>query len=280
MYLCKFVGNGIKTKRETRMRQQKRSVCIGLWLALGFFTAAKAQQAFYLPEFVTEMALRSEWTLKVGAAVPLGEFRSTMAANGVPQGAATGFSADVMYCYYRTPFFAVGAVAGAQLPGYNFASAITSTYPGTLHTVGWEVYSAGILFQTRVPIVSKLYFLGQLQARYAFMVSPMAWAVESTPILDEKGKQIGTDRSHTDIIYAASNQDFLFGGEVGLQYRIKRNILAQFTVEYRRAVVNNSYKNTRTSVENSEKLQFRYSALMLNLGVTYAFGEAKDNKAY
>lgn len=260
------------------MRNQKRVAGLVWCLAVGLFTAGMAQQAFHLPKFEVEQKLKSEWMLKVGPTIPLNDFSAALGESGVPQGASTGLSADISYRYYRTPFFAVGAVMGAQLLGYNFASAITEPYPGKLHTVGWEVYSAGILFQTRVPIIPKLYLLGQVQARMAYMRSPMAWAVESTPILDDKGKRIGTDRKRTDLILPQNNYDAVLCGEIGMQYRIKRNFLAQLTVEYRRAVVYNFYSKTRVPVETAPDLQYRYSTITMNVGFTYAFGAEKDEK--
>lgn len=264
------------------MRHQKRLVGLWLWLAVGLFTIAKAQQAFYLPEFIAEMALKSEWTLKVGAAMPMGDLRITESTNGFPQGVKPGTSLDITYRYYRSPFFAVGAVAGAQLYGHDFAPLIEEgSYVGKLHTLGWEVYSAGILFQTRIPIISKLYVLAQVQARYVFALTPRAWAVETIPVLDDEGKRIGTDYNRTDILLPKSKHDALLSGEIGMQYRIKHNILAQFTVEYRRAVVGNYYQDKKTDAPTDvpADLEFRYSALMLNVGVTYAFGEDKNYKA-
>lgn len=250
-----------------------------MWcLAVGLFTAGMAQQAFYLPKFEVERRLKSEWMLKVGGALPLDDFSATWGESGVPQGANPGLSGDISYRYYRSPFFAVGAVAGAQLLGYNFASAFKEPYPGQIHTVGWKIYSAGILFQTRIPIISKLYLLGQVQARYALMSSPQAWSIETTPVLDAEGKQIGADSKRTDIMLPQYSHDALFCGEIGLQYRIKRKFLVQLTVEYRRALVNNFYKRTREPVGTVPDLQFRYSIMTMNMGLTYAFGPEKDEK--
>ncbi|MDE7149688.1 MAG: hypothetical protein K2O01_04690 [Bacteroidales bacterium] len=247
---------------------------IGLWLCGGAVRA----QAFKLPEFTSEFDLKSEATLKIGPAFPMGDFKRQTGTSGIPQGAAVGFSADLSYQYYFVPYFGLGVAVGAQLFGYDFNTAITTTYPGKLHKTGWEVYSAGLSLNVRVPIISKLYLIGQVQGRCGFMISPMASAVEKIPVLDAVGKKLRTDRQVTKVIRARDNLDMQIGADFGLQYRIVKHLLAQLTVEYRYGVFGNSHKNTETPLGEMQELAFRYSALAIHLGVTYAFGKKDSDR--
>lgn len=235
-------------------------------------------QAFQLPEFTSEFDLKSELTLKVGPAFPLADFKASTSVNGLAQGAGLGFSADVSYQYYFVPYFGLGVALGAQIFGYDFNAVITETYPGKLYKTGWEVYSAGLSLNVRIPIISKLYLIGQVQGRCGFMISPMAKAVEKIPVTDATGKKIRTDRRETKIIRAQNRMDLHVGADFGLQYRILKNLLAQLTVEYRYGVLNNRHKKTDVPVAELQNLAFRYSALGVHLGVTYAFGKKDEDR--
>ncbi|MDE5559616.1 MAG: hypothetical protein K2I84_03075, partial [Bacteroidales bacterium] len=58
--------------------------------------------------------------------------------------------------------------------------------------------------------------------------------------------------------------------------RVQKNWLVQLSVEYRYGVFQNSPKNKKIPLEQVEGLAFRYTALGINLGVTYAFGKPKE----
>ncbi len=251
---------------------------VALWMGLSLSDGAVRAQAFKLPAFTSEFDLKSEATLKVGPALPMGDFKSLQSTAGLPQGAGIGVSADLSYQYYFVPYFGLGVAVGAQIFGYDFNTAITETYPGKLHKTGWEVYSAGLSLNVRVPVISKLYLIGQVQGRFGFMLSPKATAVEKVPVLDATGKKVGVDRNVTKILRPKDNLDFQLGVDFGLQYRIIKNLLAQLTVEYRYGVFGNSHRNTGTPLDEMQALAFRYSALSIHLGVTYAFGKKDDDR--
>lgn len=249
-----------------------------LWMGLSLLDGTARAQAFQLPEFTREFDLKSEVTLKVGPALPMGDFKSSKTKAGLPQGAGIGFSADLSYQYYFVPYFGLGVALGAQIFGYDFNAVLTETYPGKLHKTGWEVYSAGLSLNVRVPIISKLYLIGQLQGRCGFMLSPKATAVEKVPVLDAAGNKIGVDRNVTKVIRPKDHLDFQLGADFGLQYRIIKNLLAQLTVEYRYGVFGNAHEKTREPLDAMSDLAFRYSALSIHIGVTYAFGKKDDDR--
>ncbi len=228
--------------------------------------------ASQLAAFTSESDLKSEATLKIGPAIPMGDFKALTGQSGLPQGAKLGISADLSYQYYFVPYFGLGVAVGAQIFGYDFNTAITESYPGTLHKTGWEVYSAGLSLNVRIPIIAKLSLIGQVQGRFGFILSPMARSVEKIPVLDQDGKKIGTDRNVFKIIRPTSAMDFQLGTDFGLQYRVQKNWLVQLSVEYRYWVSHNSRKNTWDALDQVEGIAFRYAALGINLGVTYAFG--------
>ncbi|MDE5605805.1 MAG: hypothetical protein K2I68_00690, partial [Bacteroidales bacterium] len=210
--------------------------------------------------------------LRTGPAFPMGDFKALTGQSGIPQGAKLGISADLSYQYYFVPYFGLGVALGAQIFGYDFNTAITDSYPGKMHKTGWEVYSAGLSLNVRIPIIAKLYLIGQVQGRFGFMLSPMAQAVEKVPVLDQDGKKIGKDRNVVKVIRPQSAMDFQLGTDFGLQYRVQKNWLVQLSVEYRSWVSHNSKKKADVALEQVEGLAFRYAALGINLGVTYAFG--------
>lgn len=249
-----------------------------LWIGVFLSGGTVRAQAFQLPEFTSEFDLKSEAMLKIGPALPMGDFKRLTGTSGIPQGAGVGFSADLSYQYYFVPYFGLGVAVGAQLFGYDFNTAITGTYPGKLHKTGWEVYSAGLSLNVRVPIISRLYLIGQVQGRCGFIVSPKATAIEKVPVTDAAGNKLRTDRNVTKVIRAQNNLDMQIGADFGLQYRIIKNLLAQLTVEYRYGVFNNAYKNTETPLAEMSSLAFRYSALAIHLGVTYAFGKKDSDR--
>lgn len=229
--------------------------------------------ASQLAAFTAESDLKSEATLKIGAAIPMGDFKALTGLSGLPQGAKLGISADLSYQYYFVPYFGLGVALGAQIFGYDFNTAIQGSYPGTMHKTGWEVYSAGLSLNVRIPIIAKLYLIGQVQGRFGFMLSPMAQAVEKIPVLDKDGKKIGTDRNVVKVIRPQSAMDFQLGTDFGLQYRVQKNWLVQLSVEYRSWLSHNSKKKAPEALDQVEGLAFRYAALGINLGVTYAFGK-------
>ncbi|MDE7103127.1 MAG: hypothetical protein K2O46_02615 [Bacteroidales bacterium] len=238
--------------------------------------SASPKYASQLAAFTSEFDLKSEATLKIGPAIPTGGFKALTGQSGIPQGAKLGISADLSYQYYFVPYFGVGVALGAQIFGYDFNTAITESYPGKMHTTGWEVYSAGLSLNVRIPIISKLYLIGQVQGRFGFMLSPMAQAVEKIPVYDPfTNKRTGFDRNVVKVMRPQTNMDFQLGTDFGLQYRVQKNWLVQLSVEYRYGVLQNSYKKTREALDQVDGLAFRYAALGINLGVTYAFGKKK-----
>lgn len=239
--------------------------------------SASPKYASQLAAFTSEFDLKSEATLRIGPAIPMGGFKALTGQSGIPQGAKLGISADLSYQYYFVPYFGLGVALGAQIFGYDFNTAITESYPGKLHKTGWEVYSAGLSLNVRIPIISKLYLIGQVQGRFGFMLSPMAQAVEKIPVYDPvTHKKTGTDRNVVKVMRPQTNMDFQLGTDFGLQYRVQKNWLVQLSVEYRYGVFQNSPKNTKIPLEQVEGLAFRYTALGINLGVTYAFGKPKE----
>ncbi len=239
--------------------------------------SASPKYASQLAAFTSEFDLKSEATLRIGPAIPMGGFKALTGQSGIPQGAKLGISADLSYQYYFVPYFGLGVALGAQIFGYDFNTAITESYPGKLHKTGWEVYSAGLSLNVRIPIISKLYLIGQVQGRFGFMLSPMAQAVEKIPVYDPvTHKKTGTDRNVVKVMRPQTNMDFQLGTDFGLQYRVQKNWLVQLSVEYRYGVFQNSPKNTKIPLAQVEGLAFRYTALGINLGVTYAFGKPKE----
>lgn len=233
--------------------------------------------ASQLAAFTAESDLKSEATLRIGPAIPMGDFKSLTGMSGLPQGAKLGISADLSYQYYFVPYFGLGVALGAQIFGYDFNTAIQGSYPGTMHKTGWEVYSAGLSLNVRIPIIARLYLIGQVQGRFGFMLSPMAQAVEKIPVYDPvTHKKIGTDRNVVKVIRPTTEMDFQLGTDFGLQYRVQKNWLVQLSVEYRYWVFQNNKAHTRVALDQVDGLAFRYAALGINLGVTYAFGKKKE----
>ena len=115
-----------------------------------------------------------------------------------------------------------------------------------------------------------------MQGRFGFILSPKAQAVEKIPVYDHTGKKIRTDRNVVKVIRPQSQMDFQLGTDFGLQYRVQKNWLVQLSVEYRYWVMQNSGKKTRTALEQVDGLAFRYTALGIILGVTYAFGKKAE----
>lgn len=237
---------------------------------------ASPKYASQLAAFTSEFDLKSEATFKIGPAIPMGDFKALTGASGIAQGAGLGVALDLSYQYYFVPYFGLGVALGAQIFGYDFNTAIQGEYPGKMQKTGWEVYSAGLSLNVRIPIISKLYLIGQVQGRFGFILSPKAQAVEKIPVYDHTGKKIRTDRNVVKVIRPQSQMDFQLGTDFGLQYRVQKNWLVQLSVEYRYWVMQNSGKKTRTALEQVDGLAYRYTALGINLGVTYAFGKKAE----
>lgn len=244
---------------------------VALWVGRMLSVETVWGQAFQLAEFTKEADLKSEVHLKLGPAFPMGDFKAMTGASGLAQGAKIGMSVDVSYQYNFVPYFGLGVFLGAQQFGYDFATAITATYPGKLHKVGWGIYTAGLSLNVRIPVIPKLYLIGNVQGAFALMLSPQAKSVEKVPILDEEGKKIQTERNVQQLIRPRLRMDFLVGAEFGLQYRILKNLLARLTVEYRYAVFANGHRQASLPMDEMPSLAFRYSALGVNVGVSYAF---------
>lgn len=243
-----------------------------LCIALSFSGMVSAQGAFYLPEFISEFNLKSEATLKVGPAIPSAAFKNQVGENGIPQGAKIGFGADLSYNYYFVPYFGLGLALGGEWFGYDFNTALSGVEKtGKLKTNGWSMYSLGVSLNVRIPIISKLYLIGNVQGQFGLLATPSAKTVEEVPRFNSKGKEIRPGKIETSLMRTNLKTDFILGGEIGLQYRIIKNVLAQVTAEYRYFVSANSHKNQQTNPVDSPKLEFRYSAFVVNFGVSYAF---------
>ena len=126
---------------------------------------ASPKYASQLAAFTSKFDLKSEATFKIGPAIPMGDFKALTGASGIAQGAGLGVALDLSYQYYFVPYFGLGVALGAQIFGYDFNTAIQGEYPGKMQKTGWEVYSAGLSLNVRIPIISKLYLIGQVQRR-------------------------------------------------------------------------------------------------------------------
>lgn len=253
----------------------KMRSCLLFVVLLGMLGSPALGQVHQLSSFVQEEDMKNEFIVEIGPALPLYDFKHTETEANVPLGSKIGLGIDLSYCRYLHPYFGISMVISSNFFSYDHESAVAGfgvpmDPKSRIRHFGWHQHNFGIGVQTRIPIISKLYFTANVSARLGFFFSPST-TVEYLGDIIQGSKMKPVVLSRTEVLEIKMGAHFLMTAGIGLQYRIVKNLLVQVGADFNHVMGKRQLFTNPETLAYPTSLRGNFMNLGINVGFSYAF---------